>query len=247
MFNKNYKHSISENVLKEIKIKNIKPIPKLYFTIKTIAKYIILFLLIFISSILFAGIISFAINYWDTPIKLLNELYIIQIVVLTPFILACLFLINLFLFLIMFKKTEWGYKYQAKNIIVFNLFFIIIIWLFLVYSWNYKKIEKQIFTKLWMQNIVDEVNRKEIKMKIWYRPDDWYLIWKIQYLDKNAKVIVIKDHKGIFWQIKINQNTKFQENIFEAQGNIIQIIWKRVRYHPYMFDAKNIIPYIVKW
>lgn len=228
------KNSISNQALKEIKEKKIKPKPRWEFTLKNI-----LFGAAFILSIMIGSIATSVMIYmirnndWDLR-KFVHPSFLGFVFITLPYIWIIFFVIFLAIAYINFRNLKVGYKYRFLFIITASILISIILGTVFYYTGLGRTIEDTFREKLPIyRNIMQQ------KDKIWLQPEKGILIGKIIDIDKNN--INIIDLRGNKWVVDIKDMPKKFTNKLK-NGMPIKILGKKSDENNFKAVAIRIIP-----
>jgi len=201
---------LQDRILKEIDKKEIEPLPKSIFIIKTFLIWLLFWWLIISSSVLLTFIISLfvslknetslQINFFET---LLNSISYIPLP--TMIIILLIFLI----WIILLKNSTNLYKYTWMTLFLITFVFIIIAWnLIYIVIWN-EKLKELEFIKQW---------ELEFKERIWNRPEKWFFIGKVIVIkefeeDPSFYQIILENKNNNLFNLLVNKEELKSRNI----------------------------------
>lgn len=206
----NMNDKLQDRILKEIDKKEIEPLPKSIFIIKTFLIWLLFWWLIISSSVLLTFIISLfvslknetslQINFFET---LLNSISYIPLP--TMIIILLIFLI----WIILLKNSTNLYKYTWMTLFLITFVFIIIAWnLIYIVIWN-EKLKELEFIKQW---------ELEFKERIWNRPEKWFFIGKVIVIkefeeDPSFYQIILENKNNNLFNLLVNKEELKSRNI----------------------------------
>lgn len=232
------KINITWNVINTIKNRKIKPIPKLYYTIKKIIIYSLTILLLLISGISMSIVFSYL---FEIDYSLFSKFWFTNIIfIFLPIFWILLILFVSIMFYFLFKKTEWGYKYWIISIINLNILLSLFFWyLFFTLDINEKA---ENYIKNYINDKMGFVYKEkhEVITKMWQNPERWLLIWEITSLH-NWYIKIIDTNKNE-WFIRLAEDTLIRSDVILDKWIIIKIEWELLSIKD--FKANRIIPYI---
>lgn len=232
------KSTLKENLLNQIKKENIKPTPKIYFVIKDILKFLLFIFISIIWGIFVSVIIGQIINIWDV----LNNISLFNALMISiPIVWVIILLLSTFLFFIFFKKIARWYRYSLIYILFINIIIYSFLWLLFFKYDIYNNLETFLIknTNLYENHLLTK--QEDYIINTWMNPDNWLLTWKIISYNLSNHSIVIDDFEWKKWDILIEEDTEFRNDIVFIHGNFIKIIWNRISEH--RFIADRILPF----
>lgn len=226
---------LTNEVLKTIKDKNIKPIPKWEFLLKG---YVIM--LVSIMNILFGSIGFAIILYLINSNDLFNDpsLHVDNlqgVFLLIPFVWIILTVVFVVIAIYNFKKSEEGYRYNVFRILGISIVASLILGLGI----NISGFAGQM-NSAFGQHIPFYNNVFDLRSKVWMRPERGYISGTIVNYSASNSTVSIEDLNGKNWEIKINE-ANIKPSVEIQVGEKVKILGKQLTDNA--FEAIEVRPW----
>jgi signal transduction histidine kinase len=226
--------SSSKDAYKKIKKEHLEPKSKYSFTLKNYLFWFLAILAIIIGSLAVAIIIFFLYNQdWTLYFKYASFIQILYFSL--PYLWFAILVILIFLAYFNFKKTEFGYRYSLKKIILIYFASSIILgslFYFLGFA--------QVLDKTFEQKIPFYTNLHQKCSWFWQNPGEGRLSGEIIEIN-NSNEFRLKDLKDKRWTIYDN-NAIHRKRVLREPGMNIRIIGEMINNNE--FKAQEIKPFM---
>ena len=205
----------SDQLIEQMKLRNIKPKPGWYFTSKTI-----LFWLVFLISVLLGAfafsIILFSIQQLEFDlIAHMSHSYLELLMGLAPLFWIISLIVFLAIAMIGIKNSKKGYKFSYSKIVAFSASFSILFGTLFFIGGGAQWLENAFSVQV---EIYESVQDKKVKM--WSKPDEGFLSGTIVKI--NEQSIELNDFNDQSWIIDIGQANVSRAVLIE-EGEKIKI------------------------
>lgn len=222
---------ISKKITERIKKENIKPSPKWHFLFKNGVFWFLFAISIILGSLAFSIVIF---EFSESEVNLFGRLSFADLVINYLPIFWFLFL-SAFIGLAYYgaKHTKKGYKFSPL-LLLFSSVAISSVLGILIFAFGVAEKTEDVFAR----NIKIYKGLHERKQDIWMRTEKGLLAGEILSIDKEKKIIVLKDFEGIKWSVDFNNTPKIPEFIFQ-NGMKVRIVGKKT-------DKNNFVAVMIK-
>lgn len=230
------KSNISSKILWEIKSKNIKPKPKIYFILWNVLFWWFYILSIIIWST-WLGII-FGFIFIDDFLLIQKVWFLFLLEKYIPIFWVIFLFLSIIFWIIFFKKTDNWYKYQILKVIFLNILLTFIWWALLFFSWIWNHFDNSLRKYFYTYNSFFVQNKEKRMIEVWQNENNWLLLWEIISIwNSNVK---LKDTQNKIWRIDIS-TAEIKKKVNIKTWNKIKIIWEKINENN--FKALQIRPY----
>lgn len=225
---------LSQKILEDIKIENIKPCSKWKFRLRSFFVWLIVFIAAILSG-LAASVLIFSLLNTDWQIyKFLGRGRLSHFFAILPYFWIFFFFFFFVLVYFSFKNTKNGYKYRNLTIIFLVIFISFSLGgISLCYGIS-SKIHSIVEKKMpYIQNLSQ---RKE---RIWVQPQKGLLGGEI--VDMKNNEVSIKDFEEKIWTVK-SEDARWHDIVPPYEGEKVKIIGEQTARN--VFEAKEAAPWV---
>jgi hypothetical protein len=226
--------SSSKDAYKKIKTEHLEPKSKYPFLLKNYLFWFLAILAIIIGALAVAIIIFFLYNQdWVLYFQYASFTQILYFAL--PYIWFLILIVLISLAYFNFRKTEFGYRYSLKKLIL-SYFAVSIILGSLFYSLGFG----QVLDRTFDQKLPFYTNLHQKCSWFWQNPKQGRLAGEIIAIN-NSNQFKLKDLKDNYWTI-YDDNTIYRNKMIRRPGMNIRIMGEIINKHE--FRAQEIKPFI---
>ena len=208
----------SDQLIEQMKLRNIKPKPGWHFTSKTIFFWLVFLISVLLGAFAFS-IILFSIQQLEFDlITHMSHSYLELLMGLAPLFWIISLIVFLAIAMIGIKNSKKGYKFSYSKIVVFSASFSILFGTLFFIGGGAQWLEHAFSVQV---EIYESVQDKKIKM--WSKPEEGFLSGTI--VKVNEQSIELIDFNDQSWIIDIGQANVSRAVLIE-EGEKIKIIGK---------------------
>lgn len=223
----------SKTIIDRIKEGNIKQRPKLYFTGVNLIYWTLYILCILLGAASFS-VILFSVQQTDfNLISHMSHSNLEFILALLPFFWIFILLLVLFVAMIIFRKSNKGYKYNRLYLLVLSATSSILLGTVFFIGGGGQRLEKAFAERLpYYESVMDN------KKKVWTNPEEGFLSGTI--LEISEEGILLLDFNNMEWDLEYN-NAFISPRVTLKKGEQIKMIGEITRSKH--FKAEEIRPW----